>query len=44
VVYKQAAVYVFLRELGFSFQRTRGKYPERDESKRESAKIDIKKF
>lgn len=44
VVYKQAAVYVLLRDLGFSFQRTRGKYPERDEVKREAAKIDIKKL
>jgi transposase len=44
VVYKQAAVYVLLRELGFSFQRTRGKYPERDELKRESVKADIKKL
>jgi transposase len=43
VVYKQAAVYVLLRELGFSFQRTRGRYPERDEVKREAAKADIKK-
>jgi transposase len=43
VVYKQAAVYVLLRELGFSFQRTRGKYPERDEAKRDAVKTDIKK-
>jgi len=43
VVYKQAAIYVLLRELGFSFQRTRGKYPERDEAKRQAAKADIKK-
>ncbi len=44
VVYKQAAVYVLLHELGFSFQRARGKYPERDESKRETVKADIKKL
>jgi transposase len=44
VVYKQAAVYVLLRELGFSFQRARGKYPERDEVKRKSVKADIKKL
>lgn len=44
VVYKQSTVYVLLRELGFSFQRTRGKYPERDEVKRKSAKTDIKNF
>jgi transposase len=35
---------VLLHELGFSFQRARGKYPERDEVKREAAKIDIKKL
>jgi transposase len=43
VIYKQAAVYVLLHELGFSFQRTRGRYPERNEVKRESVKADIKK-
>jgi transposase len=43
IVYKQAAVYVLLHNLGFSFQRARGKYPERDEKKREEAKVDIKK-
>jgi transposase len=43
IVYKQAAVYVLLHNLGFSFQRVRGKYPERDEAKREQAKSDIKK-
>ncbi|MDR1346917.1 MAG: winged helix-turn-helix domain-containing protein [Prevotellaceae bacterium] len=43
IVYKQAAVYVLLHNLGFSFQRARGKYPERDEAKREQAKSDIKK-
>jgi transposase len=44
IFYKQASVYVLLRELGFSFQRARGKYPERDEVKREAAKVDIKKL
>jgi transposase len=44
VFYKQSSVYVLLRNLGFSFQRARGKYPERDEAKREVAKIDIKKL
>ncbi|MDR1416155.1 MAG: winged helix-turn-helix domain-containing protein, partial [Prevotellaceae bacterium] len=43
IVYKQAAAYVLLHELGFSFQRTRGKYPERNEALREQAKADIKK-
>ena len=41
VTYKQAAVYVLLHELGFSFQRTRGKYPERDEVKREAVKAEV---
>ncbi|WP_459599934.1 winged helix-turn-helix domain-containing protein, partial [Dysgonomonas reticulitermitis] len=44
VAYKQAAVYLLLHELGFSFQRSRGKYPEKDETKRETAKTDIKKL
>jgi transposase len=44
VIYKQASVYVLLHELGFSLQRTRGKYPERDEKLREAAKVDIKKL
>lgn len=44
IVYKRAVIYVLLRELGFSFQRARGNYPERDEIKRASAKIDIKKL
>jgi transposase len=43
IVYKQAAVYVLLGKLGFSFQRARGKYPERNEALRETAKNDIKK-
>jgi transposase len=43
IVYKQAAVYVLLHNLGFGFQRTRGKYPQRDEAKRKEAKSDIKK-
>jgi len=41
--YCLSAVYTILHELGFSFQRTRGKYPEREESKRELARADIKK-
>jgi transposase len=43
VYYRQATVYVLLHELGFSFQRTRGKYPERNGKLREEAKADIKK-
>jgi transposase len=42
--YKQAAAYVLLHNLEFSFQRVRGKYPERDETRREQAKSDIKNF
>lgn len=42
-VYSQAAVQVLLHEPGFSFQRSRGKYPERDEARRETAKTDMKK-
>jgi transposase len=43
IFYKQAGVYVLLHNLGFSFQRARGKYPERDEAKCEQVKSDIKK-
>jgi transposase len=43
VFYKQAAVYVLLHDLDFSFQRTRAKYPERNEKLREEAKVNIKK-
>jgi transposase len=41
--YCLSAIYTLLHELGFSFQRTRGKYPERDEVKREAVKAEIKK-
>ena len=44
VFYRQSSVYVLLHEPGFSFQRTRGKYPERDEKLREASKSDIKKL
>lgn len=43
VAYKQANVYNLMHSLGFSYQRTKGKYPEQDEAKREIAKADIKK-
>jgi transposase len=43
VLYKQAAVYSLMRQLGFSFQRTKGYYPERDEKKRNETKAEIKK-
>jgi transposase len=44
VAYKQAAVYNLMHELGFSFQRAKSFYPERDEAKREEVKADIKKL
>jgi transposase len=44
IFYKISTIYKLLSELGFSFQRARSKYPERDEAKREVAKIDIKKL
>jgi transposase len=34
ISYCLSAIYTLLHELGFSFQRTRGKYPEKDELKR----------
>jgi transposase len=44
VEYKLAAVYNLMHELGFSFQRAKSFYPERDEVKRQTAKTDIKKL
>ena len=44
VEYKLAAVYNLMRELGFSFQRDKALYPERDEVKRQEVKVDIKKL
>jgi transposase len=44
VEYKPAAVYNLMHELGFSFQRAKAFYPERDEVKRQAAKEDIKKL
>jgi len=43
VEYKLAAVYNLMHQLGHSFQRPKAFYPERDESKREEAKEEIKK-
>jgi transposase len=43
VTYKIAAIYKILHQLGFSFQRAKAVYPERDEQAREAAKADIKK-
>ena len=42
--YKSAAVYNLMHELGFSFQRTKASYPERNENKRKEIKSDIKKL
>jgi len=42
--YKPAAVYNLMRELGFSFQRAKALYPERDEIKRQDARENIKKL
>ncbi|MDR2943095.1 MAG: helix-turn-helix domain-containing protein [Treponema sp.] len=44
VDYKQAAIYKVIHKLGFSFQRAKGSYPERDETKRNDAKTHIKKL
>jgi transposase len=44
VNYKPAAVYNLMHELGFSFQRPKAFYPERNEAKREEVKADIKKL
>ena len=44
IAYSQSKVYKLMYDLGFSFQRPRAKYPERDERKREIAKNDIKKL
>ena len=43
VDYKLAAVYNLMHELGFSFQRSKAFYPERDQTKRQEVKTDIKK-
>ena len=44
VEYKPAAVYNLMHELGFSFQRAKASYPERNEDKREEVKAHIKKL
>ena len=43
IEYQRANVYNLMHKLGFSFQRARGFYPERDEAKRQSAREEIKK-
>ena len=44
VEYKQAAVYTLMHVLGFSFQRAKASYPERNKIKRQEAREDIKKL
>jgi transposase len=44
VDYKAAAIYNLMHELGFSFQRPKAFYPERNKVKRQEAKVDIKKL
>jgi transposase len=44
VVYGQAAVYNLMHQSGFSFQRCKPVYPERNEVKREVSRADIKKL
>jgi transposase len=43
IEYKQSNIYTLLHNMGFSFQRAKGFYPERSESKRQEAIADIKK-
>lgn len=43
VEYKPSNIYTLLHKLGFSFQKAKGLYPERDENKRTEARADIKK-
>jgi transposase len=40
----RTGVYSLLSSMGFSYQKARGFYPERDEQVREEAKTDIKKL
>jgi transposase len=44
IVCSQSSVYNLFHSLGFSFQRGRPFYPERDHKKREVARSDIKKL
>jgi len=43
VEYKLAAVYNLMHELGFSFQRAKAFYPERNEAARQEVREEIKK-
>jgi len=44
VEYKYSATYNLLHELGFSFQRVKATYPEKDENKRKEFEADKKNF
>ena len=44
IVYKKSALYVLIHQMGFSFQRCRSYYPERNEDACKVAKVDIKNF
>jgi len=43
VTYKKAQVYNLLKQLGFTYQKGKAKYPEADEQKRKEFKATIKK-
>jgi transposase len=43
VEYKLASTYNLMKKLGFSYQRAKAFYPERDEVKRTQVKAEIKK-
>jgi transposase len=43
VTIKLSSAYNLMREMGFSYQRAKAVYPERNEEKRAQAKADIKK-
>lgn len=43
VNYKKTQVYNLLKQMGFTFQKAKGKYPEADIEKQEKFKADLKK-
>lgn len=43
LVYKKAQIYNILKQLGFSYQKAKGFYPEADEKAQETFKEDLKK-
>jgi transposase len=43
VDYKKAQIYNLLKQLGFTFQKARGRYPEADPQQREAFKSSLKK-